>query len=91
MLLSELIQIFYSNFYRVFGLSNKLVYHLLTSYFFVWFMERNELNPSSVHHLKPNTPLFLGVRICLLSSTLVPAFMSLRTNPKSLIFYSFIS
>jgi hypothetical protein len=27
----------------VFGLRNKLVYYLLTSYFFVWFVEMNEL------------------------------------------------
>jgi hypothetical protein len=32
-----------SHFNMVFGLRNKLVYYLLTSYFFVWFVEMNEL------------------------------------------------
>jgi hypothetical protein len=54
--LSELIWVFYSNSYRMFGSRNKLVHHLLT-FFFVWFVERNEFNPSPVHHLTPNTPV----------------------------------
>jgi hypothetical protein len=32
--------------YKVFGLRNKLVHHLLVPYFFVWFVEWNKL----IHH-----------------------------------------
>jgi hypothetical protein len=36
----------YPNKFLMFGLRNKLVHHLLTSHFFVWFVKWNEL----IHH-----------------------------------------
>jgi hypothetical protein len=43
--------IYECNIFRVFGLRNKLVHHLLTPNFFVSFVEWNELID---HHLIPN-------------------------------------
>jgi hypothetical protein len=41
-----------SFFYGVFGLRNEIVHHLLTSHFFVWFVEWSEL---IYHHLIPHS------------------------------------
>jgi hypothetical protein len=38
--------VFVNKNYRVFGLLNKLVNHLLTAHFFVWFIKCNKL----IHH-----------------------------------------